>query len=70
MIINEDSKKKREELLKKIQELFDIILISFSRAHHLFDNAPVINPQTLIDNLMFNWGAILKEYIKENHDLE
>ena len=70
MLIDEEDKKKRLELLKTLQELFDIVLISFSRAHHLFDNTPVINPQSLIENLMFNWGAILKEYIKEKHDLE
>jgi len=54
-----------DSVLTEIFLLFDMLLISFSKATELIERKPIEDPESLIDRLCFNWGAMLKEYLKK-----
>jgi hypothetical protein len=54
--------------VKEIKEFMDILLLSFSRAKNLYDNSPVISPDILFQDLVFNWGQLLSNYSKNGVD--
>jgi len=76
MLIHKTFDKERNEsidsALTEILLLFDMLLISFSKATDLVERKPIEDPESLIDTLYFNWGAMLKEYLKKkaHNDLE
>jgi hypothetical protein len=53
---------------KNFKDLMDFLLLSFSRAKNLYDNSPVISPDILFQDLIFNWGQILSNYSKNEAD--
>jgi hypothetical protein len=50
----------------KVSHIIDSLLVSFGRAMHLCEDAPIISPDALLDNLIFNWGLILNNTLNES----
>jgi len=60
-----NSAQEREECLRNIDNLFDILLITFQKSKDLFNKSPVISPDILFDMLDFNWGTFITNYLEE-----
>lgn len=50
----------------KVEAIIDIMLSTLHQAEGLFDNTPVISPESLLETLTYNWGMILANALKSN----
>lgn len=58
------------EKREKILQLLDMLIISFHRSRTLFDNSPVISPDSLFETLLYNWGVIFQNYLDSRMEKE
>jgi hypothetical protein len=48
------------------RDLVAQLLVSYTRAKELFEDAPVMSPASLFDMLEFNWGCLLQNTLAES----
>jgi len=64
-ILGESSdSEQRDRDLAKLETLFQLILIAYSRSKMLFEGAHQMSASDIFETLEMNWGAILGEYIE------
>ena len=50
---------------KKLNNLIDLLLISYCKSELAFDNDNEMSPEELVEDLRINWGRFLERYLKK-----
>ena len=50
---------------KKLNNLIDLLLISYCKAELTFDNEDKMTAEELVEELRINWGRFLQRYLKK-----
>ena len=50
---------------KKLNNIIDLLLISYCKAELTFDNEDKMTAEELVEELRINWGRFLQRYLKK-----
>ena len=65
IIEKSDNPEDTREAAKKLNNLIDLLLISYCKAELAFDNEDKMTPEDLVEDLIINWGRFLERYLKK-----